>query len=200
MKPGRSFVTTVVLPSRRRNPRVRRAPIRGVRGRLPPRPASSAAPGCSNGCRRRVRAAASRHAIPVTESVEVLVWNSVLGGHDVVELAEELLLDREVLEHRLDHQSASASSLRLGGARRFSEARGGHRPRRACPTTRSVEEVTHRPETALELLLIDVVENCRSARPSHDGCDAGPHGSCAEYGDWLTGLFIEYSSLPSERL
>ena len=52
-------------------------------------------------------------AISITGSVEVLVARMAPSLHHVVELGEELLLDGEVLDHRLDHQVAVGEVVQL---------------------------------------------------------------------------------------
>ena len=54
-------------------------------------------------------------AISTTGRVEVLVARIVLGLADAVELGEEVLLHRQVLDHRLDDQVDVDQLAEVGG-------------------------------------------------------------------------------------
>ena len=60
-------------------------------------------------------------AICVTESAEVLVARIAGGGSEAVELAEQLALDLEILEGRLDHELAAREVGELGRQRQAAE-------------------------------------------------------------------------------
>ena len=55
-------------------------------------------------------------AISVMLIVEVLLAKIVVRRADLVQLAEQVVLDRQALEHRLDHQVAVGEVFELGRA------------------------------------------------------------------------------------
>ena len=73
-------------------------------------------------------------ASSTTGSVEVLVARMASVRHDVVELGEEVLLDVEVLDHRLEHQVAVGEGVQVVGGADPGRPPWRPRPRRACPS------------------------------------------------------------------
>ena len=60
---------------------------------------------------------ASSAAISVTDSDEVLVARTHSGADDGLDLREHLLLDRQVLEHRLDHEVGVGEGVLVDASR-----------------------------------------------------------------------------------
>ena len=73
-------------------------------------------------------------ASSMTGRVEVLVARMVAVAGDPVELVEELLLDGQVLDDRLDDQVDVGERAEVGGGGDPGQAPGPARPRSACPS------------------------------------------------------------------
>ena len=105
------------------------------------------------------------------------------GGHDPVQLAEELSLDLEVLEGGLDHELARAQVGELGRQREPAECGIflllGQAPLFDAPG----EVVVDRPARALAELLGDIAPDDLDAGLKADLRDPGTHGAEPDHAD-----------------
>ena len=114
--------------------------------------------------------------IAVIGMTEVLLARMVSAPHVALDLGEELLLERQVLEHGLDHVVGVAHRFgEIGAAARPARPRSRRRRGRAgwrrCATSRC------RGFARTESVIVDVMagerENLRDAVPHQAGADDG---------------------------
>ena len=174
-------------------------PRRRCAARRRPRPASSAAPGCSSGCRPPAPAGGSRRRCRSPRASRCWCGRAWTRDDDVVQLAEEVLLQSP-------RSSKTASMTMSQGARSSSSVV----PPATCLAASAAEASSLPSLTALVEEAVDV-RRCPRLRlassmsnsripvpaPGRHGGDPGTHGSRAEDADDL--LVVAHPSLPLAR-
>ena len=107
------------------------------------------------------------------------------GLGDLVELGEDLLLQRHVLEHGLDDEVGRAEVLQLQRRRQPGHALLGLRLRGAAALHVGLERVLDARDALVERLLRGLDDGEREARVEEGEPDAGAHGAGAEDADRL---------------
>ena len=131
-KPGTSFFTcTGVLPTASCSAHgpVDRLLRRSTACRSP-RPAARDTADSTNGCRARASGRVRPSMIVVIGMTEVLLARIVSRPHVLLDLGEQLLLERQIFQHRLDHVVGVAHRVgEIGDAARTRSTADGSSPR-----------------------------------------------------------------------
>ena len=114
-----------------------------------------------------------------------------VGGDELFDLLEGLLLDRDVFEDRLDHQVAAGEVCRHCGGSDPRQQRGSFLRRRPASGDVLFQELGRVVLAPFGRFLRDVFEDHVDAALGADISDAGTHHSSAEHRDLLRGGLVE---------